>query len=375
MTTDGANSVTLAHIAAGLEARMDDGRLPQSESAPGAGPIVVAKVHMQSVDLFPLRDMPLGEFRRRVWRWANTFDPSVRTLLGVIGERIDMSTGIANAGGWSKIRAAWKARLIEPSRDGRPVALPSHATVKRWLRTLEEHGIVDREQMQGGYTRYGAFSPTALGVNEWRLNLLIAFRQGRVEPHDFLAPFDEASKMSRAMSHGTSPGMSPETSRNSSKDSSRESGRDSLNKHVKDAPGRAEDDWIVCRPQPPATINAATLVDYVAALMAQQARQFGKKTRHLNRGMLGRNLKVLLQERDAQDVLGMVDIYFGHWSRSQHSGIANPAAAFQYGIPALEVELRSRRSAAEMEANRHNDDFWHLHSAPRSELDSARWSD
>lgn len=134
---------------------------------------------------FPL-EMRVGEFKKRVSRWANAFDPTYRTLLWTIGNHINLNDVNGHAGAWSITYERIKQEMLQAQQQqGWDTWVPAYSTLKRYVATLRDHGVLKTRQ-----TRYRRRGRMVWGAIEFTPNFNVVLKNGVLEAHDFLATFD-----------------------------------------------------------------------------------------------------------------------------------------------------------------------------------------
>lgn len=134
-------------------------------------------------------DMPAGELKRRIWRWANTnASGGTATLLGVIGSRYNMQTGLTFPS-ISTIMEDYEEAWANVN-SGQYFA-PSERTVRSWLKPLKDAGILAVVQIKGTKrNKHGHRQTSWWSSNQYVMDFDKALVNGEVIDHDFLAPLD-----------------------------------------------------------------------------------------------------------------------------------------------------------------------------------------
>lgn len=145
-------------------------------------------------------DMPAGEFKQRLWRWANTASTRA-SVLGVLAGFCNMRDGGCFPS-HAALFGAWSGHMT--ALEGRPVPCPSRATQTRWLKALGDMGAFEVEQRRGRKNTYGSHAPAMFTSKVYRLNIGRDLSTGGL--HDFLAPLPPL------VSTGMSPGTETDTS-------------------------------------------------------------------------------------------------------------------------------------------------------------------
>ena len=139
-------------------------------------------------DLVRRYDMPAGELKRRIWRWANTTaSGGTATLLGVIATRYNMETGLI-CPSIETVMGDYE-RAWHNVNTGQYFA-PSERTVRSWLAPLKGTGIVTVVQNKGKRNRHGHRQASWWSSNQYVMDFTKALVNGKVIDHDFLAPLE-----------------------------------------------------------------------------------------------------------------------------------------------------------------------------------------
>jgi hypothetical protein len=148
-----------------------------------------ARTHLRAVgntglapSLFPM-DMDVGEFKMRVSRWANAFDRRYRTLLWVLGSRVDRETGEAKIG-QEKIARRFQEALDKQHRD---MVGPSVRTIQTMLHDLAEAAVLTKRQARAAEDWR---VKKTFRVNRYSFDFEHVLVNGEMQPHNFFAAFE-----------------------------------------------------------------------------------------------------------------------------------------------------------------------------------------
>lgn len=140
---------------------------------------------------YPL-SLPVGGFKARVSRWANSHHPTYRTMLYVIARHTDYAGTMTLPGTWTMtidtIRTEMRAAFKKQGR--RDPWVPEYSTIKRYFHDLRAAGILITEQTW--FYRDGRRQPGGL---RFRPQFHLVLNDEReVEPHDFMALIDPPAR-------------------------------------------------------------------------------------------------------------------------------------------------------------------------------------
>lgn len=137
--------------------------------------------------LEPRYDMAVGEWKRRIWRWANSASRH-RTLIGVYAEHASMADLTAYPS-IATLMAGYEKRWrsIHP---GNQYSSPSYRTFQRWLGEVRHYGAYTIvEQRRGKKDTRDNLQPQWYTVNVVQFDFNLDLATGGL--HDFLAPWPE----------------------------------------------------------------------------------------------------------------------------------------------------------------------------------------
>jgi len=181
----------------------------------------------------PRYNMAVGEWKRRIWRWANTA-PRHRTLIGLFAEHASMADLTAYPS-IATLMAGYEKRW-RSMHPGNQYSSPSYRTFQRWLGEVRHYGAYTIvEQRRGKKDNRDNLQPQWYTVNVVQFDFNLDLAKGGF--HDFLAPWPEpgvASVAGLSVSSEVSSEVSPQVSSEVSSitDISNKSFKKSMNEYV-----------------------------------------------------------------------------------------------------------------------------------------------
>jgi hypothetical protein len=259
-------------------------------------------------------DMPTGELKRRIWRWANTTaSGGTATLLGVIATRYNMETGLT----FPSISTIMKdyEKAWANVNSGQYFA-PSERTVRSWLKPFKDAGIVTVVQNKGKRNRHGHRQASWWSSNQYVMDFTKALVDGKIIDHDFLAPLgapnnsaDEAAVKSAAITSSSNQSVQQVKKKNDVK------------AHA-DAMGRSYDT------SHDSTQAEGTGIDFAYQRAAETGRRICTDfpgSPPANIGVLAREFRQALETYSEPDLVAALTHWFEGRRNSHGKGMLNPA--------------------------------------------------